>query len=72
MEYGTNSKLRIWLQQNGYSREASQYIELNADKLIIGNGPLDWLISDSINEVDDSDVVDETKEVRANVPEIFN
>ncbi|MDC6076600.1 DEAD/DEAH box helicase [Limosilactobacillus reuteri] len=72
LEYGTNSKLRIWLQQNGYSREASQYIELNADKLIIGNGPLDWLISDSINEVDDSDVVDETKEVRANVPEIFN
>ena len=72
LEYGTNSKLRIWLQQNGYSRESSQYIESNADKLIIGSGPLDWLISDAIYGADDLDVVNETKEIRANVPEIFN
>ncbi|RRK09186.1 helicase, partial [Lactiplantibacillus garii] len=32
MEYGTDSDLRIWLQQNGYSRESSEYIEDNKDE----------------------------------------
>lgn len=70
LEYGTNSDLRIWLQQNGYSRESSQYIENNADDLII-KGPGETLISNEINWVNDPDVIGETKEVRANVPEIF-
>lgn len=72
LEYGTNSELRIWLQQNGYSRESSQFIEANAEKLIINNGSFGWLITNAINKVDDFDVVNETKEVRTNVPEIFN
>lgn len=72
LEYGTNSDLRIWLQQNGYSRESSQFIEAKAEELIIDNGPFGWLITSAINKVDDLDVVNETKEVRANVPEIFN
>lgn len=70
LEYGTSSDLRIWLQQNGYSRESSQYIENSADNLII-KGPGETLISNEINQVNDPDVIGETKEVRANVPEIF-
>lgn len=71
LEYGTNSELRIWLQQNGYSRESSQYIEKEADKFLINNGPLGWLISNKIYEADDPDIIQETTEVRENVPEIF-
>lgn len=70
LEYGTSSDLRIWLQQNGYSRESSQYIESNADDLII-TGPGEPLISNKISQVNDPDVISETKEVRANVPGIF-
>lgn len=72
MEYGTNSELRIWFQQNVLSRESSQFIKAKAEKLVIDNGPFEWLISNSINEVDDLDVLNETKEVRANVHGIFN
>lgn len=72
LEYGTDSELRIWLQQNGYSRESSQFIEANSEKLIIDKGSFGWLIAKAINEVDDFDVVNETKEIQTNVPEIFN
>lgn len=71
LEYGTSSDLRIWLQQNGYSRESSQYIEDKADELIV-NGPFGPLISNRIDDANDPDVINETKEIKVNVPEIFN
>lgn len=71
LEYGTSSDLRIWLQQNGYSRESSQYIEDKADELIV-NGPFGPLISNTIDDANDPDVINETKEIKVNVPEIFN
>lgn len=71
LEYGTSSDLRIWLQQNGYSRESSQYIEDKADELII-NSPFGPLISNRIDDANDPDVINETKEIKVNVPEIFD
>ena len=70
LEYGTDSDLRIWLQQNGYSRESSEYIEEHKGELIIEEFD-GWKLTNLIQSVDDIDVVNETKEVRINVPEIF-
>lgn len=70
MEYGTDSDLRIWLQQNGYSRESSEYIEANKNVLIVG-GSGKWRLSGQIQFVEDIDVKKETQEVMTNVPEIF-
>lgn len=70
MEYGTCSDLRIWLQQNGYSRDASAYIEDNQDKFIIQVGD-NYFISQNIFQANDLDTVNETKEIKVNVPEIF-
>lgn len=71
LEYGTSNDLRIWLQQNGYSRESSQYIEDKADEFIV-NGPFGPLISNRIDDANDPDDINETKEIKVNVPEIFN
>lgn len=70
MEYGTCSDLRIWLQQNGYSREASAYIEDNQEKFIIQAGD-NYFISQNIFQANDLDTVNETQEIKVNVPEIF-
>ncbi|MDV2621541.1 DEAD/DEAH box helicase [Pediococcus acidilactici] len=70
IEYGTDSDLRIWLQQNGYSRESSEYIEENKEMLIEGE-PGEWRLSRQIEFVGDVDVKKETQEVMTNVPEIF-
>ncbi|GAF38061.1 hypothetical protein [Lentilactobacillus farraginis] len=71
MEYGTDSDLRIWLQQNGYSRESSEYIEANKNVLIAGNSG-EWRLSRQIQFVEDVDVKKETQEVMTNVPGIFS
>lgn len=70
MEYGTDSDLRIWLQQNGYSRESSEYIEDNKDEFII-QADNNYFVSKNILKANDLDVVSETKEIEINVPEIF-
>lgn len=70
MEYGTDSDLRIWLQQNGYSRESSAYIEDNKDEFII-QADNNYFVSKNILKANDLDTVSETKEIEINVPEIF-
>lgn len=70
MEYGTDSDLRIWLQQNGYSRESSEYIEDNKDEFII-QADNNYFVSKNILKANDLDAVSETKEIEINVPEIF-
>ena len=70
MEYGTDSDLRIWLQQNGYSRESSAYIEDNKDEFII-QVDNNYFVSKNILKANDLDTVSETKEIEINVPEIF-
>jgi hypothetical protein len=70
MEYGTDSDLRIWLQQNGYSRESSEYIEDNKDEFII-QADNNYFVSKDILKANDLDAVSETKEIEINVPEIF-
>lgn len=70
MEYGTDSDLRIWLQQNGYSRESSEYIEDNKDEFIIKTDN-NYFVSKNILKANDLDAVSETKEIEINVPEIF-
>ena len=70
LEYGTDSDLRIWLQQSGYSRESAEYIEEHKDELVIEEFD-GWKVSKLVQYVDDIDVANETKEVMVNVPEIF-
>lgn len=70
IEYGTDSDLRIWLQQNGYSRESSEYIEDNKDEFIIQTDN-NYFVSKDILKANDLDAVSETKEIEINVPEIF-
>lgn len=70
MEYGTDSDLQIWLQQNGYSRESSAYIENNKDEFII-QADNNYFISKNILKANDLDIVSETKKIEINVPEIF-
>lgn len=70
MEYGTDSDLRIWLQQNGYSRESSEYIEDNKDEFII-QADNNYFVSKNILKANDLDAVSETEEIEINVPEIF-
>lgn len=70
IEYGTDSDLRIWLQQNGYSREFSAYIENNKDEFII-QADNNYFISKNILKANDLDIVSETKKIEINVPKVF-
>lgn len=70
LEYGTDSDLRIWLQQNGYSRESSEYIQNHQNSFII-QIKNNWFIFKRILKAHDVDVVNETKEIQVNVPDIF-
>lgn len=68
--YGTVNELRIWLQKHGYSRESTKYISEHEDMFVI-RGAGGYLLSPQLEEVDDQDVVQETKKIRLFMPNIF-
>ena len=70
VEYGTTSELRITLQRNGFSRDASNYIRQNAGEYIIWeNG--EPKLKKSIFECNNDSVLHDIEEIRYNVPELF-
>lgn len=69
-EYGTTSALRIWLQQHGYSRESTKYIEDNKS-LYISEDRDGYLLSSKLENSDDDDVSQETKQIKLFMPNIF-
>ncbi|MCO1497285.1 DEAD/DEAH box helicase [Limosilactobacillus reuteri] len=70
IEYGTISELRIWLQRHGYSRESTKFIEDNQSRYVtkISNG---YLLSSELENVNDEDVAQESKQIRLFRSDIF-
>jgi len=73
VEYGTTNKTTIFLQQLGFSREASTYImrTSNRRKYLLEDDPDNIRIRKSILECDDSGVVTEAEDIQFNAPEYF-
>jgi len=72
VEYGTTNPLTIFLQQNGFSREVSTFIEESKNRakyLIEENGVIK--IHRSIFECGNLGVETEAKDIQFNVPELF-
>lgn len=68
IEYGTSDEFRIWLQKNGYSREAASFIEKHSEYYFYENGK--YLLSTKLKELND-DVGAQTIRISFNRPEIF-
>lgn len=68
VEYGTSNEFRIWLQKNGYSREASSFIEKHPEYYFYENGK--YLLSTNLKKVD-GDISVQTTRIFFNRPEIF-
>ena len=73
VEYGTTSKLTIFLQQLGFSREASTYIMRtnNRRKYLIEDDPDNIRIRKSILKCDDATTVMDAEDIQFNAPEYF-
>jgi len=72
VEYGTTNPLTIFLQQSGFSRESSKYIEepTNQNKYLIEvDGEIK--IHRSILTCDNVGVVTESHDIQFNMPELF-
>jgi len=73
VEYGTTNKVTIFLQQLGFSREASTYImqQSNRRKYLLEDDPDNIRIRKSILVCDDSGVATEAEDIQFNAPEYF-
>lgn len=72
VEYGSMDKLSIFLQQVGFSRDASQYLEEPTNrKKYINEEDIEPRLYNSILECDDLVTKLDAEDVKLNVPEIF-
>jgi hypothetical protein len=71
VEYGTTNPLTIFLQRNGFSREASTYIKSHIEDylLVTDDG---YRIRPTLLDCRNKSVCREAIEVRYNIPEIFS
>ncbi len=69
VEYGTINPLTIFLQRNGFSREASTYIKQHLEYIANVNG--EYKIKSSLLECPSKSVCKEAEEVKYNTPELF-
>lgn len=69
VEYGTTNKISIFLQKNGFSREASMYIKRNSKYLEKING--EYKINKKIIEKCNTMIRKELTEISFNIPELF-
>lgn len=69
VEYGTFNPLTIFLQQNGYSRESSQYIMSHPRYIVEVDG--EYKIKESILTCNNLNVIHETKDIIYNAPDLF-
>lgn len=69
VEYGTTNALTIFLQRNGFSREAASYIRHHLEYIAEVGG--EYKVKSAILECPSKFVCKEAKEVKYNIPELF-
>ncbi len=69
VEYGTMNPLTIFLQRNGFSREASTYIKQHIEYITYVNG--EYKVKSSLLECPSKSVCKEACEIKYNIPELF-
>ena len=70
VEYGTTNPLTIFLQRNGFSREAATYIKKHPE--YIEQIDLEYKVKSSILNCQSRLVCKEATEIRYNIPELFS
>lgn len=69
VEYGTTNPLTIFLQRNGFSREASTYIKQHLEYITQVNG--EYKVKIKLLECPSKSVCKEAAEIKYNIPELF-
>lgn len=69
VEYGTMNPLTIFLQRNGFSREASTYIKQHLEYIVQVNG--EYKVKLSLLNCPSKSVTKEAEEIKYNIPELF-
>lgn len=69
VEYGTTNPLTIFLQRNGFSREASTYIKQHLEYVTQVNG--EYKVKTKLLESPNKSVCKEAAEIKYNIPELF-
>lgn len=69
VEYGTTNPLTIFLQRNGFSREASAYIKQHLEYIIKVNG--EYKVKTELLNCNSKSVCKEASEIKYNIPELF-
>ena len=70
VEYGATDPLAIWLQRNGFTREAATYIRTNHTKYVIQT-PDSMFLSDALLNCENRSIQREAKQVYYNNHELF-
>lgn len=69
VEYGTTNPLTIFLQRNGFSREASTYIKQHLEYIAEVNG--EYKVKTELLDCPSKSVCKEAEEIKYNIPELF-
>ena len=69
VEYGTTNPLTIFLQRNGFSREASTYIKQHLEYITEING--EYKVKTELLDCPSKSVCKEAAEIKYNIPELF-
>lgn len=69
VEYGSTSRLTIFFQRNGLSRETADYIRNHMEYVVNTTGG--YKLKNSLLECKKESVKDEIKDIKYNVPELF-
>ena len=71
VEYGGTNPYLIWLQRNGFSREAATYIKNNFQNYFAYGEKNEYRLKKSLFECDNIGVLKEARQVYYNSPEIY-
>lgn len=69
VEYGTMNPLTIFLQRNGFSREASTYIKQHTEYITYING--EYKVRSTLLGCPSKSVCKEAREIKYNIPDLF-
>lgn len=71
VEYGCTNPVTIWLQRNGFTREAATYIKNKYTVYLTSNEDSEWRLRITLLDCDNQSVQREARQVLYNSPEIF-
>lgn len=69
VEYGTTDKMAIFLQRNGFSRDAATYIKKHQEHIVKIDGG--YKVRDTLLHCGSKTVSKEAEEIKYNIPELF-